>query len=174
MGAMQWRLREKGFFKARAIREVPISTAIKAIATLNEKVSVVNVVLEADVSFSKFDGDMGGREKAPTVVEMLVKESDEELPRNLKEFKVSAKDTSEAAIVKLSKAILMACGSGRGVRLRCVGSASIFKAIMACIIAKGNLFSSGKTSKLVPQWLTIIEDEKPISSILIDFWYSSC
>jgi stage V sporulation protein SpoVS len=170
---MQWRLREKGFFKARAIREVPVSTAIKAIATLNERVSSVDVVLEADVSFAKFDGDPGGRQKAPTVIEMLVKESDEEVPRNLPEFKVSAKDTSEAGIVKLSKAISMACGSGRGVRLRCMGAGSIFKAIMACIIAKGQMFSSGKTSRLVPQWLTIIEDEKPISSILIDFWCSS-
>lgn len=167
---MQWRLREKGFFKARAIREGPISTAMKAVATLNEKVSVVNVTLETDLSFAKFDGKpYRNSGESPTVIEMLVKEC-ETPPIILNDFKVSSKDTSEESIQKLAKAVSMSCHDVGGVRLRCIGTSSIYKAVMSVVIAKGIMFSGGKACRIVPQWMTILEDDHPLSSVLIDFW----
>lgn len=168
-GAMGWRLREKGFFKARAVKQQAVNTAIKAIAIVNKRVAEAGVVLSADLFFSQTDGvDARGS----TAVEMTVHEVSSQPPAEFLDYRVSGSGEDSAGVLKLAGAIAGPAREGKGIRLRCIGSGAVYKAVMACVTAKGYIYANGMEASFVPSWESMPgKDElSHVSLIRIDFW----
>lgn len=162
--AMSWRLRECGFVKARCVKEISTNTAIKAVASCNQKVKEANVLLGINLFYSKINNQT-------TAIEMIVEDVfDRPCPDKHVEYRVSGKNDSEK---KLAEAITEACLSGNKVSLKCIGSSAVYKATMASVDAKGKVFSSGYSALIVPKWETVLVVhegvEKEVSLINIDF-----
>jgi len=170
-GAMSWRLREKGFFKVRAVNQDAVNTATKAIAICNQRVAAAGVVLFAELFFSKAENEDGS---VATAIEMNVQEVDTARPEVFSEYRVSGKqDHDKNANNKLAEAIAAPVRDGKGVSLKCIGPAAVYRAIMASTIARGLVFPNGLHAIVVPSWDSIPNEdsEKPaISLIKLDFW----
>lgn len=165
-GAMSWRLREHGYCKARAIKADAVNTAIKAIAIVNQRVSAAGVTLGVDLLFAKAEQDS-------TAVAMTIHEVTCPRPAEFLEYRVAGKpDGDEKAIInKLAGAMASPAREQKGVRLRCIGASAVYRAVMACAVAKGFICPNGLDSVVIPSWDTIGQDgEKEISLIQMDFW----
>lgn len=175
-GAMSWRLRERGFCKARAVKADAVNTATKAVAIVNQWVSPVGVMLSMDLFFSTVERAEGGNEKdaAATAIAMTVQDvADCSRPGDFVEYKVSGKESDEDVVPRLAGAIAAPARKGKGVRMKCIGPAAVYRAVMACTIAKGFIYVNNLESVVVPTWGSIpssIEGAEPISYIQIDFW----
>lgn len=170
-GAMSWRLREKGFFKARAVKQDAVNTATKAIAICNQRVSAAGVVLYAELFFSKAENEDGS---VATAIEMNVQEVDAPRPETFSEYRVSGKqDQDKNAAMKLAEAVAAPVREGKGVTMKCIGPAAVYRAIMASTIARGLVFPNGYLAVVVPTWDSLPNEDPtkpPISLIKIDFW----
>lgn len=166
-GAMGWQLREKGFVKARAIKQDAINSATKALAICNQRAAAADVILCMDMFFSKSENDEGG-----TAIEMTIKENDAQRPAEFVEYKVSGKPDQEKNVAMcLAEAIAAPVRDGKGVSLKCIGPAAVYKAVLASTIAKGLIFPNGFEAIVIPAWQSLQQDNlPPISLINIDFW----
>lgn len=194
-GAMGWQLRENGYCKARAIRANAVNTAIKAVSIVNGRTSWAGMSFGVDLSFSPADS---GRDppaevdehelepeqkengqpatKPSTAIEIHVHECNtSNKPADVVEYKVSgkyARDNNDKSASKLASAISATSIKGKVVRLRCIGPSAVYRAILACCIAKGNVYSNGLESRVVPTWATLkgTDGSSSISLLQIDFW----
>ena len=168
-GAVGWRLREAGFCKIRAIKADAVNTAIKAIAVVNQRTRPKGVTFAMDLTFAAADSP---GQDAVTTIAMTVSETTAAAPTEMLEYKVSGKDAEadEAAIGKLAGALASPARQGKGIKLRCIGPSSVYKAILACIMAKGFLYPNGLEVIAIPSWDTVIQGDHPISLIQIEFW----
>jgi len=161
--AMAWLLRENGYFVGRAVKQKAINQAIKSVAALNQQVAKANIVLSLDLSFKRTDDGI-------MAVEFVASEAPTERPSEFKEYKVSSKDSEdEKAISRLATAIALPCNENKGIRLSCIGPDSVYKAVMASIVAKGYIYANGFESVFIPNWRTIGENKK-VSLINIEFF----
>jgi stage V sporulation protein SpoVS len=160
--AMAWLLRENGYFVGRAIKQKAINQAIKSVAALNQQIAKANVVLSLDLSFKQTEDGL-------PAVEFVASEAPEERPTEFKEYKISSKDIGDKAIAKLATAMALPCKENKGVRLSCIGPASVYKAVVSSIVAKGYIYANGLESVFIPNWKTIGEDKK-VSLISIEFF----
>lgn len=172
-GAMSWRLRESGFFKARAVKTEAVNTATKAVAIVNEWVLPVGVTLSMDLTFSPADDAKGQDGQDATAIAMTVQDvSDVPRPGEFVDYKVSGKQSEEDLIPRLAGAIAAPARHGKGVRLRCIGPKAVYRAVMACTIAKGYICPNGMDAIVIPTWdsLPQPDDKPPVSLIQLDFW----
>ncbi len=166
-GAMSWQLRERGFFKVRAVKADAVNTAVKAIAIVNQRVSGV-VLLSMDIVFAHAEVAVGTE---ATAIAMTVSDADSPRPTEFVEYKVSGKPDEENVASKLAGAIAAPVRDGKGVRMRCIGPNAVYRAIIACTIAKGYIYPNGLESIVVPTWDSVPQPGKdPISLIQIEFW----
>lgn len=164
-GAMTWQLREKGFFKVRAVKADAVNTAVKAIAIVNQRIIPI-VTLSMDLCFADTGGD-----KDVTAIAMTVSDADGARPEAFVDYKVSGRAEEENIASKLAGAIAVPVRAGNGVRMRCIGPNAVYRAILACTIAKGYVYPNGIESIVVPTWGSFIQPDKgPISLIQIEFW----
>lgn len=170
-GAMSWRLREKGFFKARAVKQDAVSTATKAVAICNQRVAAAGVVLFMELFFSKAENDDGN---VATAIEMNVQEVDMPRPEVFVDYRVSGKqDQDKNAAMKLAEAIAAPVRDGKGVAMACIGPAAVYRGMMASTIARGLVFPNGFESVVVPSWASLPNEDPekpPISLIKLEFW----
>lgn len=171
-GAMSWRLREEGFVKARAVKQDAVNVATKAVAIVNEWVLPVGVTLSMDLTFSPADNASGGPDA--TAIAMTVHDAaDATRPGEFMEYKVSGKESADDLVTRLAGAIAGPARNGKGVRMRCIGPGAVYRAIMACTIAKGYIYPNGLEAVVIPKWDSIParqEGAAPISLISIEFW----
>lgn len=166
-GAMTWRLQEKGFFKARAVKQDAVNTAIKAIAICNQRVALADITLYIQLFLKEASTNDG---KAGTAIEMLVQETDTARPAKFVEYKVSGKDEKNGP-QKLAEAIAGPVRAENGVTMKCIGPAAVYRAIMASTMARGLIYPNGLDAIVVPSWDTITKaEDKVISLIKLDFW----
>lgn len=166
-GAMGWLLREHGFCKARAIKMDAVNTAIKAIAIVNQRVAIAGISFQADMCLSPVSDGEG------TAIAINIEEAVDAKASEYLEFKVSSEKFDDSEVItRLAGAIssrILSGGMG-AVVLKCVGPGSVYKAILACISAKGLLHINGLSCVVVPKWATITAaDGKSISVIEIYF-----
>jgi stage V sporulation protein SpoVS len=162
-GAMGWQLREHGLLKARAVKAIAVNTAVKAIAICNQRVNAAGITLCVDLLFDK-------AEKEATVVEMTVRETDAPKPAVFMEYRVSGKPDDNAT-AKLAEALAAPAREGKGVSMRCIGAAAVYRAILASTMARGLVFPNGMDAVVVPSWMSLPQtDAAPISLLNIDFW----
>ena len=170
-GAMSWRLREAGFFKARAVKQDAVNTAVKAVAICNQRVSAAGVVLYMELFFGKAENDDGS---VATAIEMSVQEVDAPRPETFVDYRVSGKqDQDKNAAMKLAEAVAAPVREGKGVSMKCIGPAAVYRAIMASTIARGLVFPNGFSAVIVPSWDSLPQEDEskpPISLIKLDFW----
>lgn len=170
-GAMSWRLREKGFFKVRAVKQDAVNTATKAIAICNQRVAAAGVVLYAELFFAKAENEDGS---VATAIEMNVQEVDAPRPETFSDYRVSGKqDQDKNAAMKLAEAVAAPARDGKGVSMKCIGPAAVYRAIMASTIARGLIFPNGYNAIVVPTWDSLPQEDPekpPISLIRLDFW----
>lgn len=169
-GAIAWQLREKGFCRVRAVKVDAINTATKAIAIVNQRVSRAGLKFAIDMVFSPTDAD---GDHSSTAIEMTVQDTESTQPEEFVEYKVSGKKTSEDIISKLSSAISIQVRNGKGVNLRCIGPYAVSRAITACCVSKGNIYTNGLNAIVIPSWDSLPSTEKgkpPISLLQISFW----
>ncbi len=165
-GAMSWQLREQGFFKVRAVKADAVNTAVKAIAIVNQRVSGV-VTLSMDLVFSQMDASSSDG----TAIAMTVSDADSPRPEHFIEYKVSGKPDEQDIATKLAGAIAAPVRDNKGVRMRCIGPNAVYRAIVACTIAKGYIYANGLEAVVVPTWDSVPQPGKePISLIQIEFW----
>lgn len=166
-GAMTWRLQEKGFFKARAVKQDAVNTAVKAIAICNQRVAPADVTLYMQLFLRPASNNDG---KSATAIEMTVQETDTPRPEKFVEYKVSGKDEKNGP-QKLAEAIAGPARDGTGISMKCIGPAAVYRAILASTMARGLIFPNGFDAIVVPSWETIKKaDDKVISLIKLDFW----
>ena len=168
-GAMTWRLREVGFCKARAVKQDAVNSAIKALAICNERVAEAGMSFCVDLTFSEAINTEG---KTATAIEMIIQEADPERPEVFLDFKVSGKSEQDKNVVKnLAEAVAGRVREGKGIKMKCIGPAAVYRAIMASTIARGLIFPNGYDCVIVPKWDTIErENAPPISFLNIAFW----
>lgn len=168
-GAMGWQLREKGFVKARAIKQDAVNSATKAIAICNQRAAAADVVLKVVLFFGKADVE---GDSSATAIEMTIQENDAVRPEQFIEYKVSGKPDQEKNVAMcLAEAIAAPAKDGKGVSLKCIGPGAVYRAIMASTIARGLVFPSGFDCIVIPSWQSIPQDDlPPLSLINIDFW----
>lgn len=191
-GAMGWQLREHGYCKARAIRANAVNTAVKAVSIVNGRTSWAGMSFGIDVLFSPVDS---GRDlpdeinelaleqkeinqpttKSSTAIEIHVYECNtNNKPADVVEYKVSgqyARDNNDKSASKLASAISATAIKGKVVRLRCIGPSAVYRAVLACCIAKGSVYSNGLESKIIPTWATLKgTNGSSISLLQLDFW----
>jgi len=168
--AICWRLRDAGFCKACAVKMDAVNTAIKAIATTNKKVQKAGVVLSVDLSLA----DVPAKEGEPLKgVSMTIQETPIPKPAQFVEYKVSGKgDGLEELAVKLAYSVASLIRQGKGVKLRCLGPASVYKAVLAVITAKKGLLGERTELAAVPEWssLTKAGSSETVSLIVIHLW----
>lgn len=166
-GAMTWRLQEKGLFRARAVKQDAVNTAVKAIAICNQRVALADITLYIQLFIKPASTNDG---KASTAIEMLVQETDVPRPAKFVEYKVSGKDEKNGP-QKLAEAIAGPARDGVGVSMKCIGPAAVYRAIMAATMARGLIFPNGLDAIVVPSWDTVTKPgDKVISLIKLDFW----
>lgn len=172
-GAMTWRLREQGFFKARAIKQDAINSATKAVAICNQRVAAAGVVLSMELFFSKAENPEGN---VATAIEMTVQETDAVRPETFIEYKVSGKqDHDKNAPMKLAEALAAPARENKGICMKCIGPGAVYRAMMAATIARGLIYPNGYNSIVVPNWDSLPQenDLPPISLIKLEFWGKS-
>jgi stage V sporulation protein SpoVS len=168
-GAMTWQLREKGFFKVRAVKTDAVNTAVKAIAIVNQQtIPKAGVMLSMDLIFAQADTTHG----EATAIAMTVQDADCVRPANFIEYKVSGKLEDDKLASKLAGAIAAPVRAGKGIRLRCIGPNAVYRAILATTIAKGYIYPNGLQAIVVPTWDSIPQSDgkDPVSLIQIEFW----
>jgi stage V sporulation protein SpoVS len=167
-GAIGWRLREEGYCKARAVKQDAVSTATKALAICNQRVSEAGISFYMELCFSKAENEDG---KVATAIEMTIQEMDYKKPDEFKEYKVSGKQDENNSIMSLAEALAVPVRNGNGVNMKCIGPASVYKGIMAATIARGLIYPNGLEAIVVPKWDSIEEEGKPpVSLINLEFW----
>lgn len=181
-GAMAWQLREKGFVKARAVKQDAVNSAIKALAICNQRAAAADVVLYMELFFSKAENDLPEpkegeqpeQEPAATAIEMNIQENDAPRPAEFVEYKVSGKPDQERNLAMcLAEAIAAPVKSDKGVSMKCIGPAAVYRGVLASTIARGLIFPNGYDSIVIPTWASLPQEDKnlpPISLINIDFW----
>jgi stage V sporulation protein SpoVS len=173
-GAMSWRLREQGYCKARAVKADAVNTATKAVAIVNQWVYPVGVTLSMDLSFGTVEKADGGAESDATAIAMTVCDvADCPRPTEFVEYRVSGKDPDTTVVSRLAGAIAVPARKGNGVRMNCIGPSAVYRAIMACTIAKGYIYPNNLEAIVVPTWGAIparSDGAEPTSFIQIDFW----
>ena len=174
-GAMSWRLREQGFCKARAIKQDAINSTIKALAICNQRVKDANIVFCMELLFSKAaNKPEASEEKSATAIEMIIQEVDSPRPATFIEYKVSGKqDPNANGPMKLAEALAAPIREEKGVTMKCIGPAAVYKSILASTIARGLIFPNGYDAVIVPSWDSLPQEDEtlpPISFIKIDFW----
>lgn len=171
-GAMSWRLRETGFVKVRAVKQDAVNVATKAVAIVNEWVLPVGVTLSMDLFFSPADNASGGPDA--TAIAMTVQDAADAIrPEKFMEYKVSGKDSADDLLNRLAGAIAAPVRKGNGIRMRCIGPAAVYRAVMACTIAKGFIYPNGLEAIVIPKWDSIPareEGKPPVSLLQIEFW----
>ena len=166
-GAMAWQLRENGFLRCRAVKAHAVNNAVKAIAICQQRVAAASVTLAADPVFGKPEGN------APaTAIEMVVRETDAPRPEIFLEYKVSGKINDDKNMaLKLAEAVAAPVREGKGVVLKCIGPAAVYRGILASTIAKGLVFPNAIEAVMVPSWASLDADgAEPVSVIRIEFW----
>jgi stage V sporulation protein SpoVS len=102
---------------------------------------------------------------------MTVSDADCERPTDFIEYKVSGKPEEENIASKLAGAIAAPVRDGKGVKMRCIGPSAVYRAVLACTIAKGYIYPNGLEAIVVPTWDSIQQPAgNPISLIQIEFW----
>ena len=170
-GAMSWQLREKGECRVRTIKSSPCNTAIKAVAILNSRVRAkgVDITFSVDPVFSS--ADKSDESSESTVIEMNVSAPDMSPPPIHAEYKVSGRQSDDKSIVsRLATALTAPAREGKAIRMRCIGALSVYRAVQASCVAKGNLYTNGMRAMVVPTWGTMDGDGKQVSLIYVDFW----
>lgn len=169
-GAMSWRLREEGFCKARAVKQDAVNSATKALAICNQRVSEAGIVFFMELFFSKAENTDG---KFATAIEMTIQENDSPRPAEFVEYKVSGKQDTDNAPMKLAEAIAAPARDGKGVSMKCIGPAAVYRGILASTIARGLVFPNGYDSVVIPTWDSLPQEDEtlpPISLIKLEFW----
>lgn len=173
-GAMGWRLREAGFCKARAVKQDAVNSATKALAICNQRVAVAGMTLCMELFFSKADTTQpdGNDGKTATAIEMTIQETDAPKPEIFVDYKVSGKpDQDKNVAANLAEAIAAPVRDGKGVSLKCIGPAAVYRAVLASTIARGLVFPNGYDAIVIPSWESLQQEDKPpISLIKIDFF----
>lgn len=168
--AMGWRLREVGYCRARAIKDMAVSTTIKAIAITNERVRSAGVKFGISPTFDKAEAV---DDPAAVTISVLIEAVNEDPPSAFVECKVSGKADDEgahAAASRLAGAIIGMTSGGKGVSLKCVGPEAVYRAAMACVMARSQAYGNGMDSVIVPSWETAETSSGKLSLIRIDFW----
>lgn len=167
-GAMTWQLRDHGFCKARAVKVDAVSTATKAVAIVNQRVSQAGLNFAMDLFLSPAESESGTNS---TAIEMVVHDADCTRPGEFVVYKVSGKRTGDKTLVtRLAGAIATPVRRGDGVSMRCIGPSAVYRAVMASCVAKGYIYTNGLDAIIVPTWQSIPSDDKPVSLIQLDFW----
>ena len=169
-GAISWQLRDNGFCKVRAVKVDAINTATKAIAIVNQRVSQAGLNFAMDMVFSPTESES---DQNSTAIEMTVQDADSTRPGEFVEYKVAGKKSADKDIImRLAGAIAGPVRAGKGVRLRCIGPSSVYRAIMASCIAKGYIYANGLSAIVVPSWASMPSEEgkPPVSLLQVDFW----
>ncbi len=169
-GAIGWRLRETGLCSLRAVKMVSCNTAIKAIAIVNKKVSQAGAKFAINACFASTEKE--NKEDSTAIAIELFDVSEYKLPNEFLEYKVSGEENDDENIVtKLSGAIAPVIRGGKGISLRCIGPAAVYRALKACIVTKGYVYSNGIELICVPIWASIAgQNGKDISLIQIDVY----
>ena len=174
-GAIGWRLREQGLCKVRAIKMTAVNTAVKALAIVNQRIEQANMTMGIDPFFGEVND--GKDEENSTAIVMTIREVQIDGTKEIIEYKVSGKQevgtaTDSDLATKLAGAIAGAVRQGKTVRMRCIGPASVYRAIYAATIAKGFIYPNGYESMIIPTWTTmpsIVEGGPLISLLQLDF-----
>jgi stage V sporulation protein SpoVS len=171
-GAIGWRLREAGYCKIRAIKMDAVNTAIKAAAIINQRTKPAGVTFGLDFFFaSPEDIRLEDEAEPTTAVAMTMHEVTSSPPAEVLEYKVSGKsEDGEEAVNRLAGALASPARGGKGIRMRCIGAAAVYKAVLACIVARGYLHPNEMEVIAIPTWDTVVQQDKPISLIQIEFW----
>lgn len=169
-GAMSWRLREEGFCKVRAVKRDAVNSATKALAICNQRVATAGISFCMELFFSKAENAEG---QFATAIEMTIQENDIPRPEIFSEYKVSGKtDQDKNAAAKLAEAIAAPTRDGKGITMKCIGPAAVYRAVLASTIARGLIYPNGMDAIVVPSWGSLPQegDKLPISLINLDFW----
>lgn len=166
-GAITWRLRETGICKIRAVKMDAVSTAIKSIAIVNQRLVGTGVQFGMSPFFAKVDDGPEGS----TAIFMKVEEAPASKPEAFIEYKVSGKESEPETEAKLAGAIAAPCREGKSIRLRCIGPAAVYRGVYASTIAKGYIYPNGLDAVVVPSWISMTgPDGGQISLIQLEFW----
>lgn len=169
-GAISWQLRDKGFCKLRAVKVDAVNTATKAVAIINQRVSQAGLKFAIDLVFSPADSDGN---QTSTAIEMTVQDTANARPGEFVEYKVSGQKNSGDVVAKLAGAIAAPVRQGKGVALRCIGPAAVYRAVTACCVSKGYIYTNGLDAVVVPTWDSLPsdrEEKKTVSLLQIEFW----
>jgi stage V sporulation protein SpoVS len=99
---------------------------------------------------------------------MTVQETSVDKPEEFVEYKVSRKspDGFEKAAGKLAGAISSLLRNDKGVVLRCIGAASVYKAVCAVAKAKGYVYANGIKLEASPVWSVLENEDGPSASMI--------
>lgn len=164
-GAIGWQMRERGTCRLRACRTDAVYAAVKAVATVNHRVSEAGVLLSINPFFAETDNE------EDSAISMSLKDvSDLGRPGHLVEYRVSGRPDADDAIVTRLASAVSARAKKAVVRMRCIGPMAAYRAILASTVAKGQVYPNGLEAVVVPTW-AVAEDENGKTSLInIDFW----
>lgn len=170
--AICWQLRDFGACTCRAVKSEAVYNNIKAIAISNCKVKKANVLLSIDCSFDLLKEAYSTNNMV--AISTIIQDSVIPRPDKFVEFRVSGdknnKDDYKSSC-KLAGAISALLRQDNGIILRCMGSASVFKAICAIAFAKKYTLKDKIAINSVPNWsVTNKINEDLINFIQIEVW----